>query len=129
VERSGTQRNPLLRGFPWRGMLGFAFGFTQPTNYIPGAAMNGSQQRPGGIPLHWLAEPAKKGGGTKYLNPANPHDHARIMPGDPKSPHPAQRAPYVKRMRDGIAYDVSGRPVDPRSAEAHIPLREFRFKD
>jgi hypothetical protein len=31
-------------------------------------------------------------------------------------------------MKDGLAYDAAGRGVDPRSAEAHIPLREFRFK-
>jgi hypothetical protein len=32
-------------------------------------------------------------------------------------------------MKDGSAYDAYGRKVDPRSAEAHIPLREFRFKE
>jgi hypothetical protein len=31
--------------------------------------------------------------------------------------------------KDGSAYDAAGRKVDPRSAEAHIPLRDFRFKE
>ena len=48
---------------------------------------------------------------------------------EPNSPHPAQQTPYVKRMKDGLAYDAAGRKVDPRSAEAHIPLRDFRFKE
>jgi hypothetical protein len=65
----------------------------------------------------------------RYINPENPHDQVRIMPGEPNSPHPAQQTPYVKRMKDGSAYDAAGRRVDPRSPAAHIPLREFRFKE
>jgi hypothetical protein len=53
----------------------------------------------------------------------------RLMPGEPNSPHPAQQQPYVKRMKDGLAYDAAGRVVDPRSADAHIPLRDFRFRE
>jgi hypothetical protein len=65
----------------------------------------------------------------RYINPENPHDHVRVMPGDPDSPHRAQQTPYVKRMKDGSAYDAGGGTVDPRSAEAHIPLWNFRFKE
>lgn len=83
--------------------------------------------RPGGIPPHWKPRPTRKGGGTTYVNPANPHDLVRVMPGNPNSPNPAQRSPYVKRMKDGTAYDVRGRPVDARSPEAHIPVDDFRF--
>jgi hypothetical protein len=32
-------------------------------------------------------------------------------------------------MKDGSAYDAAGRKVHPRSAEAHIPLRDFSFKE
>ena len=91
--------------------------------------MQGSDAWPGGTPEHWIAKPTRKGGGVRYINPANPHDLVRVMPGDPHSPHPAQQRPYVKRMKDGSAYDAAGRTVDPRSAEAHIPLPDFRFKE
>jgi hypothetical protein len=91
--------------------------------------LQGSDDRPGGIPSHWIATPTRKGGGTRYVNPKNPHDQVRLMPGEPNSPHPAQQQPYVKRMKDGLAYDAAGRVVDPRSAEARIPLRDFRFRE
>jgi hypothetical protein len=97
--------------------------------YFRRTDLQGSNDRPGGIPLDWIAKPTKKGAGMRYINPENPHDHVRIMPGEPNSPHPAQQTPYVKRMRDGLAYDAAGRRVDPKSAEAHIPLRAFRFKE
>jgi hypothetical protein len=84
---------------------------------------------PHGIPAHWRKQPSKRGGGTKYANPNNPHDTLRIMPGNPKSPNPAQQRPYVKRMKDGRALDAAGKPVDPRSREAHIPLDEFKFRE
>ena len=91
--------------------------------------MQSSDDRPGGTPRHWIAKPTRKGGGIRYINPANPHDQVRVMPGDPNSPHPVQQTPYVKRMKDGAAYDAAGQVVDARSAEAHIPLRGFRFKE
>ena len=82
-----------------------------------------------GIPAHWPEQPTKRGGGTKYANPDNPHDTVRIMPGNPRSPHPAQQRPYVKRMKEGRALDPTGEPVDPRSPEAHIPLDAFKFRE
>jgi hypothetical protein len=91
--------------------------------------LRASNDRPGGIPHHWIAKPTRKGSGTRFINPENPHDQVRVMPGEPNSPHPAQQTPYVKRMKDGSAYDAAGRKVDSRSAEAHIPLRDFRFKE
>ena len=91
--------------------------------------MQGSDDRPGGIQGHWIAKPTRKGGGIRYINPTNAHDQVRVMPGDRNSPHPARQRPYVKRMKDGSAYDAAGCSVDPRSAEAHVPLRAFRFKE
>lgn len=88
-----------------------------------------SDDRPGGTPPHWKATTTKRGGGTKYTNPDNPHDHVRDMPGDPNSPWPAQRRPYVKRMKDGRAYDAKGMPVNPKSPEAHIPRERFKFAE
>ena len=91
--------------------------------------MQGTGDRPGGIPQSWQATPTRKGGGWRYTNPTNAHDHVRVMPGKRTNSNPAQRAPYVKRMKDGVAYDAAGRPVDPRSAAAHIPLQDFRFRE
>jgi hypothetical protein len=91
--------------------------------------LQGSDDRPGGTPEHWIAKRTRKGGGMRYINPENPHDQVRVMPAQPNSPHPAQQTPYVKRMKDGLALDAAGRTVDPRSAEAHIPLRDFTFKE
>ena len=91
--------------------------------------MQGSDDRPGGIPHHWIAKPTRKGSGMRYINPEKrPRPGARHVR-EPNSPHQAQQTPYVKRMKDGLAYDAAGRKVDPRSAEAHIPLRGFRFKE
>jgi hypothetical protein len=88
-----------------------------------------SDDRPGAVPRHWIARPTRRGGGTRYINPANPHDQVRVMPGDPNRPHPAQQGPYVKRTKDGLTYDAEGRTVDPRSPKAHIPLRDFRVRE
>jgi hypothetical protein len=53
------------------------------------------------------------------------------MPGDPDSPHPTQRQPYVVDRCGGYR-DVNGNQIggpDPgRSAEAHIPLDSFKFR-
>jgi hypothetical protein len=69
--------------------------------------------RPEGVPEDWVEKPSKKGGGTVWQNPSNPHDSVRDMPGNPDSPNPAQRRPYVKRMKDGLARDVGNNPVEP----------------
>ncbi len=96
-------------------------GTTRPGLFFPEDRLHGSHDRPGGTPEHWIAKPTKKGGGVRYINPANPHDHVRVMPGDPNSPHPARQGPYVKRTKDGVAYDATGRAVGPRSAGGSHP--------
>lgn len=72
--------------------------------FFPRNDLQASNDRPGGIPRDWIAKPTRKGAGMRYINPENPHDHVRVMPGEPNSPHPAQQRPYVKRMKDGLAY-------------------------
>jgi RHS repeat-associated protein len=84
--------------------------------------------RPSGIPDDWIPQPSKKGGGTTYMDPANPYNRIRVMPGNPNSPNPAQRQPYVKWMRDGHYLDKNGNAVPGDSPEAHIPVNEFRSK-
>jgi len=90
--------------------------------------LSDSFRKSAAIPEDWLVKPAKKGGGTQYINPKNPHDRVSVMPGNPNSPNPAHREPCVKRMRDGQAFDKNGNPVDPNSPAAHIPTDRFRFR-
>lgn len=83
--------------------------------------------KPTGIPSHWISEPAKKAGGTKFVNPQNKHDYVRAAPGNPKNSNPAQQQPYTVRMKDGKAIDSGGNPVNPKTPEAHIPSEKFKF--
>jgi RHS repeat-associated protein len=85
--------------------------------------------RPVGIPSDWLVMETKKGGGTQYVNPNNPHDRVRVMPGNPNSPNTAQKSPYVKRQINGKFYDTQGRVVPGDSPDAHIPLDQFKFEE
>lgn len=84
-----------------------------------------SLPRPKGLPDNWVGTASKKGGGTKYAAPDNPHHSVRVMPGNPKSPHPNSRQPYVRHMKDGKALDARGKVVDVNTPEAHISLDQF----
>ena len=83
--------------------------------------------KPVGVPDTWISKPTNKGGGTRYSNPDNPHDFVRVMPGNPNSPNPAQRQPYVIRSQNGRIVDVNGNPVASNDPAAHIPLSDFEF--
>jgi len=85
--------------------------------------------RPEGIPDEWIAKPTKGIGGMMYSDPENPSGNwVRSMPGNPESPWPAQRGPYVKRFIDGKPVDIKGNPLrSPDLPEAHIPFNSFRF--
>lgn len=68
----------------------------------------------------------QKGDGKVYCDPNNAQNNIRIMTGNPNSPNPAQRVDYVKYQKNGVFYDVNGKPlVNGRCAEAHIPLSEY----
>jgi len=67
------------------------------------------------------------GGGTRYVDPANPHNSVRVMPGDPNSPFPNSQKPYVRHMRNGQSLDVNGNVVPKNTPEAHIPLKKFTW--
>lgn len=81
--------------------------------------------RPKGVPADWVAKPSKTGGGTRFVDPANPHNSVRVMPGDPKSPFPNSQRPYVRHLKDGQSLDVNGNVVPKNTPEAHIPLEDF----
>lgn len=91
------------------------------------ARSNYCGKRPGGVPPNWIRKPSKDGGGVRFIDPNNPHNSVRVMPGDPSSPHPNSRMPYVRRMKDGSSYDVNGNVVPHRSPDSHIPVQVFRF--
>lgn len=49
-----------------------------------------------------------------------------MMKADPTSQWASQRIDYVKVMRDGHYRDVNGNIVLSNSAEAHIPMSQFK---
>jgi hypothetical protein len=87
--------------------------------------------KPPGIPDNWVIKPARKEGGTIYINPDNSNELVRVMPGDPNSRFPWRCTPYVVDQNGGYR-DVNGNPIgggNPgRTAEAHIPYDDFRFR-
>jgi hypothetical protein len=87
--------------------------------------------RPPGIPDNWIEKPTRTPGGIEYINPNNPNDRVRIMPGDPNNRYPSQRHPYVIDQSGGFR-DVDGnliRGLAPgETREAHIPYERFRFR-
>jgi hypothetical protein len=76
---------------------------------------------------HLDPPPSNKGGGERFRNPENKHDEVRSMPGNPNSPNPAQKNPYVTRQADGKSYNVDGKEVPRNSPEAHIPKEQFKY--
>ena len=87
--------------------------------------------RPKGIPSNSTVQISKKNGGMVYIKAGTTENEcilARVMPGNPNSPNPMQRKPYVVQRRGKDAVSKSGELVDRLSPEAHIPLEEFSFK-
>jgi hypothetical protein len=91
----------------------------------------GGLPKPQGIPDDWLIKPSRKGGGTEYINPHNPNDRVRVMPGSPTNLNPNQQRPYVLDQNGGYR-DVDGNRVpgpNPRlRPKAHIPYELFKFQ-
>jgi len=48
--------------------------------------------KPAGIPDEWIEKPTDEPGGKQYVNPENPNDRVRVMPGNPDSPYPTLEA-------------------------------------
>jgi hypothetical protein len=87
----------------------------------------GTRTRPGGVPQNWRIRSTDTAGGTRYIDPKNPGNAVRVMQGNPKSPYPNSRAPYVRWQRNGQALDRFGNVVPKNSPSAHIPLKDFNF--
>jgi hypothetical protein len=78
------------------------------------------------VPKGWITQASKKRGGLEFVDPKNPHNRIRQMPGNPNTPNSAQQNPYVKFMKDGKFYDANGNPLKNGDLpEAHIPLDKF----
>lgn len=81
-------------------------------------------------PKGWVTQASKKGGGTVFKDPSNPHNIIRQMPGNPNSPNVLQQNPYVKFMKDGKFYDVNGKVLPNGNVPgAHIPLNQFNINN
>lgn len=85
-------------------------------------------KRPKGVPKEWIQKPSKNGEGTKYVDPKNSGTYVRIQKAAPKAQYPHQRIDYVRWQKNGRSLDKNGNIVSKRSAEAHIPVKDFKFK-
>ena len=85
-------------------------------------------ERPKGVPKDFKPSPTEKSGGSKYTDPANPHNNVRDMPGNPNSSNPSQQNPYVKENVSGQPIDGAGRPVSSKSPESHIPRDQYQYR-
>jgi hypothetical protein len=97
----------------------------------PGLPGGGRLERALGIPKDWRVIMSDKGGGVTYINPNNPNDRIRVMPGNPDGQYPHQRRPYVVGQSWGAYVNRDGRPLggaDPRRhPDAHIPYDAYVF--
>ena len=92
-----------------------------------------SADKPAGVPDNWREEPTKGDGGRQWVNPDNPGDRVRVAPGNPDSPNPGQREPYVRDVRNGNQWlDVSGNRVEGKtgrnSPDTHVPVKDYVFR-
>ncbi|MCP5505728.1 MAG: hypothetical protein H7A38_02465 [Chlamydiales bacterium] len=92
--------------------------------------------RPANIPNDWVVKPSDKNGGIRYrfeiprkTGEATVKAEVRVMPGNPNSPQPSHRSPYVVHNVNGKYYDKNGNEVSLQTAEAHIPLEEYDFNE
>jgi hypothetical protein len=99
---------------------------------VEGTPQQGGVEKPAGVPEHWREQPTAGEGGRQWVNPDNPGDRVRVMPGDPNSSNPRQREPYVRDVRNGNQWlDDKGHRVEGRegkkSEATHIPLKDYKF--
>jgi hypothetical protein len=99
---------------------------------VPGAVpwgispLPGTRIRPLGVPSGWRIEPTDTPGGTQYFDPTNRGNQVRVMQGDPLSPYPNSRTPYVRDLVNGQYRDVQGNTVPKNDPAGHIPLPQYR---
>jgi len=80
------------------------------------------------VPPDWTVTSAKKGNGTRFIDPQNPKsNNVRVMQGNSNSPNPSQQVDYVKHTKNGTSVDKNGNPTQNNTPEAHIPKEEFKI--
>lgn len=77
--------------------------------------------RPLFVPKNWTEKPSRKGEGTKWQDPENPHNSVRVMKGQPGNSNPGQQQDYIVIRKDGQTLDRTGTPSDD-PATTHIPV-------
>jgi RHS repeat-associated protein len=85
----------------------------------------GTRVRPTGVPENWRVRPSDSPGGVKYSDPKNPGNQVRVEQGNPNSPYPSSREPYVRDLRNGQYRDVQGNVVPRNDPAGHIPLDQY----
>jgi hypothetical protein len=111
----------------WQRGVNFAKSSEGSGQSVEASGGGGDVPRRPGVPEHWVAKPSSTGGGTKFVDPQNPHNSVRVMPGDPKSPFPNSQQPYVRHVQNGQSLDVNGNIVPRNTPQAHIPLKDFKW--
>jgi len=108
-----------------KGFLATAMLFLGPG--AGGAEAAGGIARPKGVPADWVAKPSKTGGGTRFVDPANPHNSVAGHARRPQESVP-QLAATIREASEGRA--VVGCERQRRSQEharsAH-PSRGLRL--
>jgi RHS repeat-associated protein len=89
--------------------------------------------KPKGVPDNWTERPTEDPNGRQWVNPENEGDRVRVMPGNPDSPYPNSRGPYVRDVRNGNQWlDTEGNRVEGRNGkynnDTHIPLADYVFR-
>ncbi len=77
--------------------------------------------RPPFVPANWTEKPSRKGDGTKFQDPDNPHNSVRIMKGQEGNSNPGQQQDYMVIRKDGQTLNSGGTPSSDPS-ETHIPV-------
>lgn len=85
--------------------------------------------KPNGIPKNYRIKLSEKGCGMKYVHSTDEGTYVRVMPGISHSLNPGQQKPYVNHRVNGNSVDKYGNFIPNKSAEAHIPLAEFIYRD
>jgi RHS repeat-associated protein len=86
------------------------------------------------IPGNWMQKTAKKGAGTRFIDPSNTGNNIRVMRGDEASPFSNSQKPYTIRYIDGKPVDKSKKVIPTPTGKGqnkeerlHVPVPEFKF--
>lgn len=81
---------------------------------------------------NWIVQKSNKGGGIRYIDPANPHNEIRLMPGNKNSPNIKQQNPYLVIKKNGQFYNINGKVIETqkpsKSPEAHIEADKIKLE-